>query len=90
MVFDDILANIVRQISLRNISRLRTIAGFVDGDSDIVIANHAFNSSQDIFGQDKIKLKSSETSKYFECGSCGRQIAGGRFAQHINKCLNRK
>ena len=36
------------------------------------------------------KLKQLETSRYFRCLNCGRNIAGGRFASHISKCLERK
>ncbi|KAG4407299.1 hypothetical protein JTP64_002834 [Candida tropicalis] len=46
--------------------------------------------SKEFLNQDKIKLKQIETSKYFQCNNCGRNIAGVRFAQHINKCLDRK
>lgn len=61
----------------------------VDGDFTDPVTNYTLKT-KDIYGQDKIKLKSSETSRYFECGNCGRQIAGGRFALHINKCLDRR
>ncbi|WLF79850.1 SAGA-associated factor [Lodderomyces elongisporus] len=48
------------------------------------------DTNKDIFGQDRSKLKGIEASRYFSCDNCGRKIAGGRFAQHINKCLDRK
>lgn len=47
-------------------------------------------SSVDIYGNDKLKLKMAEASRYFTCDTCGRKIAGGRFAQHVHKCLERK
>lgn len=63
-----------------------------DPQVDQLLAN--FNQlkdiNKDIFGQDKTKLKANETSRYFSCENCGRKIAGGRFAQHVNKCLERK
>lgn len=87
-IFDDIMSNIVRQVSLSNISRYRTMDGYVEGDYKDAVINYTLKN-KDIYGQDKTKLKTSETSRYFECGNCGRQIAGGRFALHINKCLER-
>lgn len=83
------VANIIRQVSLSNVSRYRTVCDFVDGEYENVVTNSQYSSNKDIFGQNKTKLKSSETSRYFDCGNCGRQIAGGRFAQHMNKCLER-
>lgn len=62
--------------------------GYVEGVYKDAVKNYTLKT-KDIYGQDKVKLKTSETSRYFECGNCGRQIAGGRFAQHINKCLER-
>ncbi|OVF07117.1 putative SAGA-associated factor [Clavispora lusitaniae] len=88
-VYQDMMANIVRQVSLSNLSRYRAINEFVEGGYQNVVTNTQMNSNKDIFGQNKTKLKSSETSRYFDCGNCGRQIAGGRFASHMNKCLER-
>lgn len=64
------------------------MVGYVDGEYKDAVVNYTLKN-KDIYGQDKTKLKTSETSRYFECGNCGRQIAGGRFALHINKCLER-
>lgn len=82
------ITNIIRQVSLSNISRFKTATGYTESGGD-VIKNYQINSTKDIFGQVKSKLKTSEASRYFLCGNCGRKIAGGRFAQHINKCLER-
>ncbi|RCK58233.1 SAGA-associated factor 11 [Candida viswanathii] len=46
--------------------------------------------SKEFIEQDKVKMKQAETSKYWACNNCGRNIAGVRFALHINKCLDRK
>ncbi|RCK64344.1 SAGA-associated factor 11 [Candida viswanathii] len=46
--------------------------------------------SKEFIEQDKVKMKQVETSKYWACNNCGRNIAGVRFALHINKCLDRK
>lgn len=89
-LYEDMISNIVRQVSLSNISRFRTLKGYVGDEYSDSVINYLFNSSKDIYGQDKLKLKNSETSRYFDCANCGRQIAGGRFAQHVNKCLERK
>lgn len=59
-------------------------------DQLLVNFNQLTDVNKDIFGQDKTKLKTNETSRYFSCENCGRKIAGGRFAQHVNKCLERK
>ena len=40
-------------------------------------------NSKDIFGNDKV----SDNSVYFVCTNCNRNIAGSRFANHINRCL---
>lgn len=40
-------------------------------------------NGKDIFGSDKV----SDSSVYFVCDNCGRNIAGSRFAAHINRCL---
>lgn len=78
------MTNIVRQVSL---SALSYNSGQPCAQS-IGFADTAL-ASKDIYGQEKVKLKTSEASRYFECGNCGRKIAGSRFAQHINKCLER-
>lgn len=83
------ISNIVRQVSLSNISRFRTIKGYVGEKYEDAVTNYRFNSTKDIYGLEKGKLKIAETSRYFECENCGRQIAGGRFALHVNKCLER-
>lgn len=87
-IYEDMFANIVRQVSLSNISRFKTASGHTETMEDAV-KNYQIDSTKDIYGQGKTKLKQSEASRYFECGNCGRKIAGGRFAQHINKCLER-
>lgn len=46
-------------------------------------------ANKDIFGQDRLKLKTQDSARYFECVNCQRKIAGARFAQHVNKCLTR-
>lgn len=80
--------NLIRQVSLNSISRYKTLQQCVEGK--YTDPNPSLRASnRDIFGNDRTKLKNSETSRYFDCGNCGRQIAGGRFAQHINKCLDR-
>lgn len=80
------MANIVRQVSLSALSSnsIQSAAG-----SAVIDVAGLTGSSKDIYGQDKLKLKTSEASRYFECGNCGRKIAGSRYAQHINKCLER-
>lgn len=85
------MCNIIRQVTLNNISKYKSMQETLGENlPEKVITNVDLASSKDIYGQDKLKLKSSETSRYFECENCGRKIAGGRFAQHINKCLERK
>ncbi|QEL58187.1 hypothetical protein SBP28_000195 [Candidozyma auris] len=88
-ICDDMMTNIIRQVTLNTVSRYRTLQQCVEGDYLDAISPTRSTGNRDIFGNDKTKLKNSETSRYFECGKCGRQIAGGRFAQHINKCLER-
>lgn len=82
------MANIVRQITLNALSC--NSVQMSTGMKPIDVSDPAtVSSSRDIYGQDKTKLKTSEASRYFECGNCQRKIAGSRFAQHINKCLER-
>lgn len=64
---------------------------------NVVARNHAQPSPQlvnsptlDIFGEDRLKVKTNDGARYFECSLCGRKIAGARYAQHISKCLERK
>lgn len=83
------ITNLIRQASLNSISRYRTLQQCVEGKYVDSLPSARAGGNRDIFGNDKAKLKNSEASRYFECGNCGRQIAGGRFAQHINKCLDR-
>lgn len=83
------ITNLIRQASLNSISRYRTLQQSVEGKYNDPLPQAKASANKDIFGNDKAKLKNSETSRYFDCGNCGRQIAGGRFAQHINKCLDR-
>lgn len=83
------VANLVRLVSLSNILRFRLIEEFVEKDSAAPALTFQLNLLKDIYGQDSARLKTAETSRYFECGNCGRQIAGGRFALHISKCLQR-
>lgn len=80
------LENIIRQQALASLSRHLSLQKTVGDDSTIKFSQ---DPNKDIFGQDKAKLKSNDTSRYFECENCGRKIAGGRFAQHVNKCLTR-
>lgn len=49
--------------------------------TDRVILNET--KGKDVFGNDKI----SDSSIYFSCPNCSRNIAGSRFANHINRCL---
>lgn len=85
------LDNILRQQTLASVSRYRSLKETLgDNDKGSILISDTVSSTKDIYGQDKQKLKTSETSKYFLCENCGRSIAGGRFAQHIMKCLERK
>lgn len=85
------LDNILRQQTLTSVSRYRSMQQTL-GEScpKDILYNADPASTKDIFGQDKQKLKVAETSRYFQCENCGRNIAGGRLAQHTTKCLERK
>ncbi|KAK6459566.1 uncharacterized protein RJT20DRAFT_17064 [Scheffersomyces xylosifermentans] len=92
-VLKDIVDNIVRQQTLATFANHVSIQQQTKGNHESnvpVISNFEIGSTKDIFGQDKTKLKTSEASRYFSCENCGRKIAGGRFAQHVNKCLERR
>lgn len=80
------LENIIRQQTLSSLSRHLSGQHTVGDESTI---NFSQDPNKDIFGQDKSKLKSMDSSRYFVCENCRRKIAGGRFAQHVNKCLTR-
>lgn len=85
------LDNILRQQALASLSQYRSHRNTLGEDErENTFINDSVSSTKDIYGQDKQKLKMSETSKYFQCENCGRNIAGGRFAQHMTKCLERK
>ncbi|CAK7896504.1 SAGA-associated factor 11 [[Candida] anglica] len=89
-LLQDLLDNIVRHQTLASVSRHRSLQETVGSKDPLQVPTYNVSSTKDIYGQDKLKLKSSEGSRYFQCENCGRKIAGGRFAQHINKCLDRK
>lgn len=84
------LDNILRQQTLTNIANRVSIQHMLAPDDGSEMTNHVVGSNKDIFGQDKQKLKMTEASRYFMCENCGRKVAGGRFALHVNKCLERK
>lgn len=87
------LTNIVKQQTLTTIANHISIERETAGNHDENfphITNLQVGLTLDIFGQDKNKLKVAETSRYFPCENCGRKIAGGRFASHVNKCLERR
>ncbi|QBM87632.1 SAGA-associated factor 11 [Metschnikowia aff. pulcherrima] len=87
-LFDDIILAILREVSVASLSRHRALQDFIQ-EKEHFSSIYPRTQTKDIFGQEKSKLKGSETSKYLECGNCGRKISGGRFALHINKCLDR-
>lgn len=90
-MFQDMIENAIRQQTLNKMSRYRCLQSISNTKEPVgVFINLELTSSKDIYGQDKQKLKTAESSRYFECDNCGRKIAGGRFAQHLNKCLERK
>lgn len=80
-----------RQQTLKSLSMYQSLASTLAKGSEIKlwVEDHE-NPSKDINGQDKQEVKASESSRYFQCEKCKRQIAGGRFAQHITKCLERR
>jgi SAGA-associated factor 11 len=88
-LLDDLLNNLIRQHTLQNLSRYRSLEDNV-GERDAKAMIYTQSPTKDIYGQDKIKLKNMESARYFPCDNCGRKIAGGRFAAHINKCLERR
>lgn len=81
---------LIKQQTLSDLARHRLLQDTVDTKGPVSTVSNPHINSKDIYGQDKTKLKTSETSRYFQCDNCGRKIAGGRFAQHINKCLERR
>ncbi|OBA20539.1 hypothetical protein METBIDRAFT_43898, partial [Metschnikowia bicuspidata var. bicuspidata NRRL YB-4993] len=85
----DIVTGIIRQISVNCISRHRALQQTIGKENQPFTSLYLESCTKDIFGQEKSKLKGLETSRYFECGNCGRKISGGRFALHINKCFDR-
>lgn len=40
---------------------------------------------RDVHGQ----VKQQESSQYFTCQNCSREISANRFAAHLERCLNR-
>ncbi|EGV66554.1 hypothetical protein CANTEDRAFT_117566 [Yamadazyma tenuis ATCC 10573] len=83
--------NLIKHETLDKLALYKAKTASVDSEGsriEVLIKEH--NVNLDIFNQDKVKLKTADTNKYFTCENCGRSISGGRFAQHINKCLERK
>ncbi|EGW31662.1 uncharacterized protein SPAPADRAFT_62278 [Spathaspora passalidarum NRRL Y-27907] len=91
-IFDDLVLAIINQQTLTSYANHTSIKSQTARNEEQVqqITNLEEGSKLDVYGQDKIKLKSAETSRYFSCENCGRKIAGGRFASHVNKCLERR
>lgn len=76
-LLQDMLDNILRQQTLASVSRYRSLKSTLgENEKESVFIDDIMSSSKDIYGQDKQKLKVSETSKYFQCENCGRSIAG--------------
>ena len=83
------LYNLIKGETLQRMSTFRSFQKLIKDDKlRLLIEEHKANT--DIYGQDRTKLKTSDGVKYFSCENCGRNISGGRFAQHINKCLERR
>lgn len=40
---------------------------------------------KDVYGNDGLRVV--DGGRYFDCGNCGRKVAGSRFASHIDRCL---
>ena len=87
----DLVNNMARQQTLKTLSMYQSFSSTLGSGSEskLWVEDHA-DPSKDINGQDKQKVKASVSSRYFQCDKCKRQIAGGRFAQHITKCLERR
>lgn len=85
------IENAIRQHTLNQMCRYRSLRSITNSNEPVgVFKNNTVASPKDIFGQDKQKLKTAESSRFVECDNCRRKIAGGRFAQHLNKCLERR
>lgn len=77
--------NLIKSQTLEDLSNFK---GFQRVTNGLITIRH-HSESTDIYNQEKGKLKANDIAKYFNCENCGRNISGGRFAQHINKCLER-
>lgn len=81
--------NLIKGETLERLSAFKSTQKLIHNDQlKLLIDEH--KPVTDIYGQDKTKLKTNDGVKYFNCENCGRNISGGRFAQHINKCLERR
>ncbi|KAL6024070.1 SAGA-associated factor [Candidozyma auris] len=60
-IYDDMMTNIIRQVTLNTVSRYRTLQQCVEGDYFDAISPTRSTGNRDIFGNDKTKLKNSET-----------------------------
>ncbi|KAI5948981.1 SGF11 [Candida theae] len=73
----DMISIIIKQQIANTYSDYMTVENntVADPQVDQLLAN--FNQpkdvSRDIFGQDKTKLKTNETSRYFSCENCGQK-----------------
>ena len=58
-------------------------AGGPRGAGDVVPGAPALAAGPDLFGQ----VHPAVATEAVECTSCGRKVAAGRFAPHLEKCL---
>ncbi|CAX43072.1 SAGA-associated factor, putative [Candida dubliniensis CD36] len=103
-ILNDLINNIIKQHTLTSLTNIKDHSSLLNSSNAnlnsngtaSIIANNGGTSDENNTEmenstiQDKSKLKQLETSRYFQCLNCGRNIAGGRFASHISKCLERK
>ena len=104
-IFNDLINNIIKQHTLTSLTNIKDHSSLLNSSNSNTTSNtngtiasnggngttsDENNEIENSTIQDKSKLKQLETSRYFRCLNCGRNIAGGRFASHISKCLERK
>lgn len=81
-IYDNLITSIIQNIVAKETAKQRLLNARYP---DIKAYVHDDLGNLDINGNPK----SQESSKYFTCKNCGREISANRFAAHLERCLGR-
>ena len=79
-IYDNLITSLVQDIVARETAKQRLLNARYP---DAVPYHRDDTGALDIHGQPKTQ----ESSRYFMCKNCGREISANRFAAHLERCL---